>query len=210
MLLRDNLYDAIRSEILSCRLMPGEELREQDFTERFQVSRQPVREALLRLEQERLIKVNPRQGYQVNPVSMRDARDLFRFRLALEPACVAEAIENATAAELEALDRFRIFEASESFIDYNRAFHHALMNASGNARMAAAACDLIDQADRLVRISLGDIKGRDPSQLVAEHGEVIDAMQRRDVRAARKLIRNHVARAERRVLSALSRSAIQA
>jgi DNA-binding GntR family transcriptional regulator len=61
-----------------------------------------------------------------------------------------------------------------------------------------------------VRISLGSIKGRDPTLLVAEHGELIDAMQRRAARAARKLIRAHVASAERRVLSALSRSAVQA
>jgi DNA-binding GntR family transcriptional regulator len=210
MLLRDNLYDAIRGEILSCKLMPGEELREQEFAERFQVSRQPVREALLRLEQERLITVNPRQGYRVNPVSMRDARDLFRFRQALEPACVAEAIDNAPGALLDDLDRFRTFEAGDSFIDYNRAFHHALAHASGNARMSAVACDLIDQADRLVRISLGSMKGRDPTQLVLEHGQVIDAVQRRDARAARKLTRAHVASAERRVLSALSRSAVQA
>lgn len=209
MLLRDNVFDAIRSEILSCRLMPGAALREQDFAERFRVSRQPVREALLRLEQERLITVHPRQGYQVNPISVQDARDLFRFRQTLEPACVAEAVENASETVMTALDRFRSLAPDQDFIDYNRAFHHALANASGNARMSAAACELIDQADRLVRISLGNMKGRDPAQLVTEHGEVIDAMQRRDARAARKLIRVHVASAQRRVLSALSRSAVQ-
>jgi GntR family transcriptional regulator, rspAB operon transcriptional repressor len=210
MLLRDNLYDAIRSEILSCRLAPGEAVREQEFAARFQVSRQPVREALLRLEQERLITVHPRQGYQVSPISVRDARDLFRFRQALEPACVAEAIESAPDKLMGALDRFRTLEPGQDFIAYNRAFHHALADASGNARMSAVACDLVDQADRLVRISLGSIKGRDPTLLVAEHGELIDAMQRRAARAARKLIRAHVASAERRVLSALSRSAVQA
>jgi DNA-binding GntR family transcriptional regulator len=209
MLLRNNLYDAIRSEILSCRLAPGEAVREQEFAERFQVSRQPVREALLRLEQERLITVHPRQGYQVSPISMRDARDLFRFRQALEPGCVAEAVESASGGVMDALDRFRTLEPGQDFIDYNRAFHHALAHASGNARMSAAACDLIDQADRLVRISLGSMKGRDPTQLVVEHGEMIDAMQHRAARAARKLTRAHVASAERRVLSALSRSAVQ-
>jgi DNA-binding GntR family transcriptional regulator len=209
MLLRDNLYEAIRGEILSCRLAPGEEMREQDFAERYQVSRQPVREALLRLERERLVTINPRQGYQVNPISVRDARDLFSFRRAMEPACVEEAIERASGPEMDELDRFRAFDAGDSFIDYNRAFHHALAHVSGNARMAAVLCDLIDQADRLVRISLGSMKGRDPAVLVAEHGEVIDAMQNRDARRARKLIRAHVAAAERRVLAALSRSAVQ-
>ncbi|OYW98884.1 MAG: GntR family transcriptional regulator, partial [Rhizobiales bacterium 32-66-8] len=110
MLLRDNLYETIRDEILTCRLMPGEEVREQELASRYEVSRQPVREALLRLERERLIIVNPRQGYQVNPISVSDARDLFRFRLALEPACAAEAIENAPDDVLQALDAFRAFD----------------------------------------------------------------------------------------------------
>ena len=94
MLLRDNVYENLRSDILMCRLAPGDDMREQDLAERYAVSRQPVREALLRLEREHLVTVQPRQGYRVNPISLADARDLLRFRLALEPACVAEAIEN--------------------------------------------------------------------------------------------------------------------
>lgn len=209
MLLRDNIYESIRGEILSCRLPPGEEVREQDLAARFDVSRQPVREALLRLEQDRLVTVNPRQGYQVNPISLADARDLFRFRLVLEPACVAEAAESASDATLRSLDRFRAFDGSAEFISYNRAFHCALAKASGNARMAAAACELIAQADRFVLMSVSTIRGRDPVQLVEEHGAVIDAMQARDGRRAKRIIRDHVANAEKRVLSALARSAIR-
>ena len=209
-LLRDNLYAALRGEIIDCRLSPGEELREQDLAGRFKVSRQPVREALLRLEGEGLVLVRSRQGYQVRPISMRDARDLFRCRRALEPACVAEAIENAPAAAIASLDAYRSLEAGDSFIDYNRGFHHTLAGLSGNARMSAATCDLIDQADRLVRLSLDTIRGRDPARLVTEHAAIIDAVQRRDTRTARRLVGGHVAGAERRVLAALSRSAIQA
>src|SRR3984893_9856986 len=103
MLLRDNVYESLRSDILSCRLAPGDDMREQELAERYAVSRQPVREALLRLEREHLVTVQPRQGYRVNPISLEDARDLLRFRLALEPACVAEAIDNARDAGLQTL-----------------------------------------------------------------------------------------------------------
>ena len=95
MLLRDNVYESLRTDILTCRLAPGDDMREQELAERYAVSRQPVREALLRLEREHLVTVQPRQGYRVNPISLSDARDLLRFRFALEPACVAEAIEHA-------------------------------------------------------------------------------------------------------------------
>jgi DNA-binding GntR family transcriptional regulator len=122
MLLRDNVYESLRADILSCRLAPGDDVREQDLASRYAVSRQPVREALLRLEREHLVTVQPRQGYRVNPISLSDARDLLRFRLALEPACVAEAIENAPDKMLQALDDYRRFSGNhEDFIAYNGA-----------------------------------------------------------------------------------------
>src|SRR5205809_5826716 len=121
MLLRDNVYENLRSDILTCRLAPGDDMREQELAERYAVSRQPVRDALLRLEREHLVTVQPRQGYRINPISIADARDLLRFRLAVEPACVSEAIEQASDDVLKALETFRSFEGSaEAFIEYNR------------------------------------------------------------------------------------------
>ena len=209
MLLRDNVYESLRSDILTCHFAPGDDMREQDLAERYAVSRQPVREALLRLEREHLVTVQPRQGYRVNPISLSDARDILRFRLALEPACVAEAIDNATDDVLKALDEFRLFAGDhEDFTAYNRSFHSALARASGNRRMAASLCDLIGQADRLVRVSVANLKGHDPAQLVAEHVAVIEAMQRRDTRTATRIIKAHVAQTEKRVLPALRRNAV--
>lgn len=208
MLLRDNIYDAVRADILACRLAPGEEMREQALAARYDVSRAPVRDALQRLERERLVTVHPRQGYSVNPISIADAQDLFQMRVALEPICAADVAKNASSDILRQFDRFRIFAVDSDFIDYNRAFHAAIAQASGNRRMAASVCDLIDQSERMVRVSLGSIKGRDPTQLVAEHAGVIDALQGRDGRTAARLVRDHVSKAERRVLSALARSAV--
>src|SRR6201998_2911781 len=163
MLLRDNVYENLRADILSCRLAPGDDMREQELAERYAVSRQPVREALLRLEREHLVTVQPRQGYRVTPISLSDARDLLRFRLALEPACVAEAIESAPDSVLKSLDEFRRFSGNhEDFIAYNRGFHTALAHASGNRRMATALCDLIGQADRLGRGRVAKLRGHDP------------------------------------------------
>jgi DNA-binding GntR family transcriptional regulator len=192
-----------------CRFLPGDDMREQELAERYEVSRQPVREALLRLEREHLVTVQPRQGYRVNPISISDARDLLRFRFAVEPACVSDAIEQASDDTLRGLDQYRSFDGSaEQFIDYNRAFHIALAQSSGNRRMATAARDLIEQADRLVRISIANVKGRNHLQLVGEHVDLIDAMQRRDQRGAARIIKAHIEKTEKRVLPALARNAI--
>lgn len=201
MLLRDNVYDALRSAILTCALQPGQDLREQDLAAQYQVSRSPVRDALLRLESERLVTVLPRQGYRVTPVSFTDARDIFGFRLLIEPACAAAAAE---AADTSRLNAFRGHIGGEAdFVSYNRSFHAAIADLSGNARMAAVSRDLVEQSDRLVRVSLRAIGDMARNRLVVEHEAIIGAIQAGDAQAAAEIARQHVAAARARVLTAL-------
>jgi DNA-binding GntR family transcriptional regulator len=199
MLLRDNVYEALRTGILTCALLPGQDLREQDLAARHGVSRSPVRDALLRLEGEHLVTVLPRQGYRVNPVSVTDAADIFGFRLVIEPACAAAA---AMASGEDRLDPFRSFGGAD-FIAYNRQFHATVAGLSGNGRMAAVARDLAQQSDRLVRVSLASIGTPDPDRLIAEHSAVIDAIQAGDAAGAGEAMRAHIAGAMDRVLTAL-------
>jgi DNA-binding GntR family transcriptional regulator len=212
-LLRTDIYQKLREEILACELAPGADLREQNLAARFSVSKSPVRDALLRLERERLVMISPRQGYRVAPVSVADARDMFRLRSVLETASVAEGARTASDEDLGALDRFRNFREKGSpggFLAYNREFHCALARLSGNERMAAAACELVDQMHRLVRVSVDNTERRNPTGLVLEHVRVIDALQRRDGRRAAALLRRHIGAAERRVARALERAAVVA
>ncbi len=175
-----------------CRFLPGDDMREQELAERYAVSRQPVREALLRLEREHLVTVQPRQGYRVNPISISDARDLLRFRYAVEPACVSEAIEQPRTTSCADWTNTGRSTAGGRFHRLQPRLPLALAQASGNRRMASALRDLIEQADRLVRVSIANVKGRDPMQLVAEHVSLIDAMQRRDARSAARIIKAHI------------------
>ena len=208
-LLRDSIYAQLREEILFCRMAPGEELREQELAVRYEVSKQPVREALLRLEQDHLIIVLPRQGYRVKPVSLADARDIFRFREIMEPACAADAAQHATDDRLKELDAFRAFDAhATEFIKYNRAFHIAVAMCSPHRRMREEVANLVSQADRLVLVSIGFAQGRDTGRLIAEHAAIIDALQARDGRQAARLLRTHILAAQKRVVANLSRHAV--
>jgi GntR family transcriptional regulator, rspAB operon transcriptional repressor len=211
-LLRDDIYSSLRNEILTCALAPGSELREQELATRFGVSKSPVREALLQLEREKLVTVMPRQGYRVAPISLSDAHDMFGFRQVLELACIAEAARNANEAQLRDMNRYREFRGDDpnAFIEYNRDFHCALAKASGNARMARASCDLIEEMDRLVRVSVNAVRGRDPQKLVEEHGAIIDAVQARDTKAAVNLLKNHIRSGEKRLVTALEWAVVQA
>ena len=202
MLLRDRVYQLLRDAILSCELQPGQELREQILAERYHVSRSPIRDSLLRLEQENLVTVLPRQGYRVNPISLSDAEDIFGLRLLLEPAC-ASAAAKADDTALQVLDRFRGIadtERSESeFLEYNKAFHRAIIDLSGNARMAAIAIEVDEQFQRLMRISLQGFEYERVRGVFADHEAMIDAIQAHDSDLAARLSYDHAARAHARI-----------
>src|SRR2546430_7693114 len=204
-LLRVDIYQKLREEILACELPPGADLREQSLAARFSVSKSPVRDALLRLERERLVTISPRQGYRVAPVSVADARDLFRLRSVLEAASVMEGARAAPDEDLQALDRFRSFREKSQrggFLAYNREFHCALARLSGNERMTTTACELIDQMHRLIRVSVDNVERREPNRLVLEHVRIIEALQRREGPPAAPPFRRRIDAAERRAAPA--------
>lgn len=206
------IYQSLRTDILTCELPPGAELREQSLASKFDVSKSPVREALQQLVREGLVTVMPRQGYRVSSISLNDAQDMFAYRRVLELACVAEAARNASDEQLKALDRFRTYEggAGDDFIGYNRDFHCELARCCGNARMSRAACDLIEEMDRLVRLSVGATRGRNPQKLVEEHAAIITALQERNIKLVVNLLKAHTMAAEKRFITALEWVAVQA
>lgn len=210
-LLHVDVFHALRQDILACRLAPGEELREAELAERFEVSKSPVRDALSRLVHEGLVVVMPRQGYRVASISVKDVRDMLEYRAVLEGACARVVAESASDDELRSLDRFRKFDRAkykDGFITYNREFHRAVIALCGNARLARAAEAQIDQMDRVVTMSVDAMRNHDPARVIAQHVEIIEALQRRDARRASALMSRHVLEARKRVCNALSRLAI--
>ena len=212
-LLREKIYDELRADMISCRLAPGTETRENELAQRFGVSKSPVRDALMRLEREGLVITLPRQGYRVAPVSVADVQDMFHLREALERACMERIARRASDEELANLDRFRTYDGAVwdgGFVAYNRDFHRTLARISGNARMRDHLIDLIDQMDRAVQLSLSSLKKGDPKTVVKEHCQLIDALQAREVSRAQRLASRHVTEAGKRVLVALSRVVVAA
>ena len=150
--------------------------------------------------------VLPRQGYRVNPISSSDVEDLFGLRLIIAPACAAGAAR-ADDAAVRSLDQFRdaieggVQEAE--YLKYDRAFHRALADLAGNARLASVEHSLIEEFDRLVMIGLGGFQASGVPELVAEHDAIIEAILAHDSEAAYRLSFDHVARGQARIRTAL-------
>lgn len=210
-LLRETVYEQLRADMISCKLAPGAELREAELAARFDMSKSPVRDALMRLESEGLVITLPRQGYRVAPVSLTDVLDMFHLRAALERACMERIVLQASDEQLRELDAFRHFDAAAwdgGFIAFNRAFHRRIAELGGNARMRDQLLDLIDLLERAVQVSVASMKQGDPQVLVNEHVEIIDALQARAVKKAQRLAEQHIVAAGKRVSNAISRSLI--
>ena len=214
-LLRETVYEHIRADILSLRLAPGAEMREAELAARFEVSKSPVRDALMRLERENLVITLPRQGYRVAPVSLSDVQDMFHLRIALERACVERIVRQASDEQLASLEPFRRFERDDwaaGFIEYNRAFHRKLAEVAGNPRMRDQLNNLIDQMERAVLMSVNRATqgSGNTSGLVEEHSRMIDSLQQRQSKRAERQAEQHIAAAGKRVTEAISRSIIAA
>lgn len=210
-LLRDTVYEQLRAEVINCKLAPGTEMREAELAARFEMSKSPVRDALMRLAREGLVITLPRQGYRVAPISLNDVLDMFHLRAALERACMERIVLRASDEELKALDRFRAFDAAQwkgSFIAFNREFHRRIAELGGNARMRDQLHDLIDQLERAVQVSVANTRAGDPQPLVNEHASIIDALQARDRRTAQRLAEAHITDAGKRVQKSISHGLI--
>ncbi|MCW8306080.1 GntR family transcriptional regulator [Acidiphilium sp. PA] len=208
MLMRTSVYAALKDDIIACRLMPGTELREPDIAARYGVGRSPLREALLRLEAEGLVVIVPRQSCRVAPISLRDAADMFGLRRVLEPEAARLVARTADDAARTRLRAVAAGDEAADFIDDNRRFHCTLASLAPNRRLAASCVEIIEQSDRLVRVSLAQIEGRRPDLLIGEHRAIAEAVVRGDARTAARLLRAHIDAAETRVLSALRRAAV--
>jgi DNA-binding GntR family transcriptional regulator len=208
-LLREEIYARVRESILACELLPGAAFREGDFAERFGVSKSPVRDALLRLQQDGLIEVLPRKGYRVRPISLADALELYEMRFVLESACAERTSRAASASELASLDAFRSGPDGpevREWIAYNRRFHLAVAEMCGNNRLRAAAYEVITVFDRLTHASIFQLESDHVHHVPAlykmdrEHTEIIAALQARNGRRAVALVQAHIERSRTRFL----------
>lgn len=102
--LKDMVYQTLRKDILSGRIPGGTHITESSISKRLDVSRTPVREALQRLTQEKLIMALPRAGYIIQDMSNEDIQDIFSVRFDIESLVVKRAVRHITKEELKKLE----------------------------------------------------------------------------------------------------------
>ena len=207
-LIRHRIFDVLRRDIISCGLQPGTELREIALAEKYGVSKSPVRDALQRLEFEGLVEIAPRQGHRITPISIADARDILNLRETLESAAARRIADDASNADLTALDSLRTTDVTslQKFAQYNKIFHSKINELSGNQRHSDVMRNLMDNYERLCIVSLSSVhqESKAMSEALDDHNKIIDALQSRNGRLAAGLAAKHIRKSLSQVLRGLS------
>jgi GntR family transcriptional regulator, rspAB operon transcriptional repressor len=193
----DRVYAALHADIVGMVLKPDAPLQEKALVERFGLSRTPIREALIRLENAGLVQIFPQSGTFVSRVPVDAIPEGVAIRKALEGLAVEEAAARVTPDGLAELDRTvvrqRVVAAlgdTREFHEADEAFHEALARISGFPNVWRLACQAKVQVDRARRLTL-PAHGR-MDQVIAEHLTVRDAVARGDGRAARAAMAEHL------------------
>ncbi len=206
--LAERTYADLKRAIVRGELAPGSAILEGALAARFGVSKTPVREALKRLEIEGLVKVLPRVGYVVSPVSMGDVQALLELRMMLEPAGAALAagrIQPALLAELDALARVSFAGANAEnyaeLLEVNTRFHLGVVRGAGNTRLTAILAPVLAEAERILHLA---VQLRDASdEIIRDHVEIVQALRDRDAARARQVSERHLLASRQRVTQAI-------
>lgn len=189
------ICDSLRDAIVALRLVPGASILERELSERFGVSRTPVREALIRLADEGLVDIRPQSGTFVARIPLASIPEAVIIRQALEGTTVELAAQAGGDCHIldEVIARQEAFAGlgdTEAFHEADEAFHEAVAGLAGHPGIWRVTRSAKLQIDRCRRLTL-PVPGRMMS-VVAEHRVIRDAIRSGDAPAARAAMRRHL------------------
>jgi DNA-binding GntR family transcriptional regulator len=192
----DCAYERIRDDIVACILSPGQRVTSAELTERYQIGATPVREALVRLSQEKLVKPYRRFGYVVSPIDVGYVQQMFELRAILElPSARLAALRASEEQirELEEMARFTVARDPEdretrlAAVKADADFHMCLARASGNQRLADLIAVHMQEMSRIRYVAL-KMDPQAEGMRFDSHVEIAQATRARDPdRAARAM-----------------------
>jgi DNA-binding GntR family transcriptional regulator len=204
-------YQKIKEFIVTLKLAPGEQVDEERLARILSIGRTPIREALFRLNAEKLVEVLPGRGFFVREITLSSLKDLFETMLILERSAAALAAKRIRSDRLEHLQKLnndlrRAWQA-KNFLKVtllNSQFHRTIYNATENIFLFSYLDNLQNQSQRLAFMCFSkDIPGYDlesHAQLaINDHQALIELFRQGDDLEAVKVISEHVKLFQRRV-----------
>jgi DNA-binding GntR family transcriptional regulator len=193
----DQAYHSIKDKILFCDLFPGEEVSEAQMVSRFDLGKASVRSALTRLVQDGLVRVIPRSGYIITPLTIRDIHEAFEYRTILEVAAVRKAAGCIDADNIRHLDKVCMIgydpdnrESQKAYLQANHKIHMTIAKASGNSRLAEGLERVLDEMCRM--LYMGMCYSDKSDEWKHGHEDILSALVSGDAKEAVRITREQL------------------
>jgi DNA-binding GntR family transcriptional regulator len=200
-------YHHIKAFILSNELLPGQQLKEEWLAAQLNISPTPLREALAKLEQEKLVNFVPHRGKFVAEITAKEVEDIYEVRRELEGLAVALAMPSICPQQLAELTR--AFERAKSEIDQGNytayyqtdtRLHELIHQNIANQWLLSMLAGLNDHVRRIRAFSLAH-SGPHITRSLEEHFAILEAMQAGNAAAAQAMMEQHVQQAGQRIVA---------
>jgi DNA-binding GntR family transcriptional regulator len=205
------MYRELENAIVECTLSPGTALSDRELAQKFGVSRTPVRDTLHLLESSGLVERGQRTGWTVTQIRLQDVHELYELRALLEPAGLGRIVEWEDGELSRVASMFDGFSVPmgqgqlESYLARDDEFHQLIIKATGNSQLTRAYYVVDRQLARCKRfVSYQDDSRREDS--LEEHRRVCEALGKRDEKAARAALLDHIRTAQDALTSAIKAS----
>lgn len=204
--LREIVYEELKVQILTGKIVPGTRLMEIELAENLGVSRTPIREAIRKLEKEGLVTIEPRRGAYASQLSKKDMVDILEVRQDMEGLAAYFAASRMDAETKERLliaaDEYRdslLSGDTERMIADDTKFHRIIVESCDNKVLLQMVEQLQELVLRFRYVYYENFK--QARTMIAEHQEIIDAIMSGDAAAARKAADAHIDKLKEMVLS---------
>lgn len=210
----EQAHARLKALILDNLLAPGAQLLEAELALRLGLSRTPVREAMVRLQQEGLVAITPRHGMRVLPIAVEDMREIYDVLTSLEPMAAellarradpAAGLDRLQAA-CDAMEAALAAQDRPAWARADEAFHLGLAELCGNRRLAGMVMQVWEQSHRARLFTLNQRPL--PKQSTAEHRRVLQAIAAGDAERAQALYRRHRQRSGTELIALIERSGV--
>lgn len=190
--------EAIRTKILKGELKTGQPLRQDALAKEFNVSRIPVREALMQLEAQGLVSFEAHKGATVTELSPDKIDELFELRAVVECHILERAIQNMTDDDLERANQIRQRfddlvsrgDEVEEWSNHNYELHKALYSPANMPETMDVIYNLNTKCDRYIRMQLLFTAGTEKAD--KEHVALLEMCKNRDIEGAKYVLKKHI------------------
>lgn len=196
--LKYKAYEFIKEKIINCQMKPGSDISEDDLMEQMKTSRTPIREALMKLEQEGLVEIFPRKGIFVTHITFKDIHDIFEIRQIIETQVAKTVCHNISEERLlyfkekfEQMDEEGNYLTDKDFFYLDLEFHKTIVESTRNNYLIEFMNKIYDKDYRIRVLTTTRFKEERKRNKI-EHLNIINSIIDKDEEKIEKYLIQHL------------------